>query len=316
MNKLFVTLISMVLFAAPVFAVNVEVNENALSNTPERLGIDLKAVSSYAVERYEHDKRTADKKAAVIFEKNVVSSSVRTAEIKAKDTDDESIYRAGNIEFRVAKATGSEALINLDRYAIAEKLSTPLPSEAIVRQTAFKYVQGNMPDVKLGDLRLSRILKIMDAESESSESGEISRRNSHVANYIVIFERMLNNIPVLGPGEKVRIYLSAQGDVIGHSKVWRKISEDYRRGRAIPTQEILEHFIARHANDRADKIVVNQVQFGFLAEGRFARQESLGPVYMISYAHDPTSKKMIELFDAFTGELVTSHENAGYGDVK
>jgi hypothetical protein len=83
-----------------------------------------------------------------------------------------------------------------------------------------------MPDVDPNEVRFVGVKKIMDSVGKMSDEGKLSEVKSGVANYIVIFQRKINKIPVIGPGEQIRVYLSSNGEVIGHSKIWREPRRD------------------------------------------------------------------------------------------
>ncbi|WP_334110132.1 copper amine oxidase N-terminal domain-containing protein [Thermodesulfitimonas autotrophica] len=308
MKKLLILLAALLLAAfsavVPAYAAVIRFAEDALKNAPENQGIDLRAVPSYALLPYKFKRDVVEKRAAQVFRKNPVTRPVWDKGFMSEEMDEDLIFSSGSIEFWVAKPTGAEILLDLDRYAVAEKQRSPL-EEKRLKEIALNYIQEQIPDVNLGELRCAKVRKLMNASGQlDAESKTVSEVTTEIANYVVVYERLVGGIPVVGPGEQVRVYLSVNGDVIGHSKVWRQLGEKTATKPVLSTNEIKSIFVKHHANDRVEKIEVDRLYFGYFAEGRYTTQKSLGPYYILGYTYGPYSKRVFERYDAYTGELV------------
>lgn len=286
------------------YAAKIEFTEEALKNAPEKKGINLKAVPSYEIISYKFDRKLVNKRAKKIFSQNPVTKSIWNKKFTRKETDEEIIFSSNNIEFRVAKATGAEALIDLNRYTISEKQQKILKDEEI-KEIASKYLKDQFPDINLKEVKFMKIKKIINAigrfDLKSKKSLEIS---SQIANYIVIYQRIINGIPVIGSGGKIRIYLSSNGEPIGHSKIWRPLGKPILVKPVLPTNKILRIFIKRHSKDRIESIKVVRLYFGYFAKGRYTKQKNLRPFYIIGYVYGPNSKLVLERYDAYTGKFI------------
>lgn len=299
-----ITLISIVVLEIlPVYAAKIRFTEEALKNAPENQGINLRAVPCYALIPYVFKRDIVERWALQVFRRNPVTRPVSGKGFEVKDTDEDLIFSSGSIEFWVSKPTGAEILLDLSRYTVAEKQRLRL-GEKQIREIALKYVQEYMPDVDFHELRYVKIRKLMNAIGQLAPEGQVSNVAVEIANYIVVFQRVVEGIPVIGPGEQVRIYLSVNGDVIGHSKIWRQLGRKIAVGPVLSTEEIKSIFIKRHAEDPVEEIVVDRLYFGYFAEGRYTSQKSLRPYYIIGYTYGPYSKRVLERYDAYTGELV------------
>jgi hypothetical protein len=287
------------------YAVNIEFTEEALRNAPEKQGIDLKAMPSYEFVPYKVNREAVNKRAEAVFKSNPVTRAVWKKRFETKDTNEEIIFSAENIEFRVSKAAGAEILMDLDRYTVAEEQREAL-EEVKLKGIADKYIKEQLPDLNLSEIKYTKIKKIMDAVGTfDPESKKSLVDSSQVANYIVVYERIIKGIPVIGSGEKIRIYLSSNGDPIGHSKVWRQLGK--RVGVVKPvlsTDEIRKIFIRQHSKDQIESIKVDRLYFGYFAEGRYTKQKSLSLFYIIGYTYGLHSKRVLERYNAYTGEFV------------
>jgi len=72
----------------------------------------------------------------------------------------------------------------------------------------------------------------------------------------------------------------------------------------LPAEAIRTSFAAAHAKGPGPAIEVDRLYFGYYAAGRYTRQDTLSPVYILGYIYGPYSKRVLELFDAYTGKVL------------
>jgi len=65
----------------------------------------------------------------------------------------------------------------------------------------------------------------MDGEGGfDPETKKVTEEAVRIAHYVVVCDRLIDKVPVVGSGEKIRVYISSNGNIIGHSKVWRQLA--------------------------------------------------------------------------------------------
>lgn len=289
--------------AFPLTAAEIRFSDAARAAAPEK-PLTAKPVPSFGVVPFRFDKAAASLKAENVARTNPVAAFLRAQEFEPAETDEDVVFSAGSLEFWVNKATGSEILLNLDRYAEAEPQHEPIADAALVRR-ATEYVGSHLTGIDSREVRFLKIKRQMDSsgqvDARGQPTGEIKER---VANHIVIFERVIGQISVVGPGEKIRVYFASNGDVIGHSKIWRRLGRAVRRRPVLPAEAVREAFAAAHEKDPGPEIYVDRIYFGYYAAGRYTRQDTLSPVYILGYTYGPYSKRVLEVFDAYTGKVL------------
>jgi len=307
--KTLAAFLAIVFLSASARAASIKFAEGALKDSPENLGIDLGAVPSYEVAPYKFDRTREETRAREVISRNPAAQAAKGRAITSRETDEEIVFSAGSLEYSVSKTTGAEALLDLARYAVGEKGEQAL-AESQLRQIAERYVREHITGVGPDELRFLSVKRIMNAVGKlDPQSKQVSEVSTSVANYIVVYQRQIGKIPVLGSGENIRLYLSPNGEIIGHSKVWRDLRKDPVSVKpAIGTDQIRRIFTERHQPDPVQQIVVDQVRFGYLAYGRYSRQETLKPVYWVGFTYGPSSKRVIELYDAYTGQFIRPPE--------
>lgn len=304
MRKINVTLLLAVLLLAatlPAGAATVAFQKSVRDKTAASLGIPADGVPPHGVKAYAADRAAIKAKASAAFANNPVAAKVKGGTPQEQENARAVRFRNGSVEFEVSKAAGAEILLDLDRYAKRGAASGTVDNAALERN-ARAYVRAQMPDVNPSELQFAGVKKIMDAVAQVDAAGKATNQKTSVANYIVIFERRINNVRVVGPGEKIRVYASPAGEVIGHSKIWRELDKTPRGAKPVVppgrVQETIGQSLAKHP---APSVQVDYFEFGYLGRGRYDRQDTLDPVYLVGYTAGPGSKRVVKIYDAYTG---------------
>lgn len=289
--------------AVPLTSAEIRFAEDVRAAAPEK-PLAGKPVPSFGVVPFRFTRASASHRAEIVARTNPVAASLGTQRFEPAETDEDLIFSAGSFEFWLCKATGSEILLNLDRYAEAEPQQEPIEDAVLVRR-ATEYVRSHLTDIDSREVRFLKIRRQMDSaapvDAQGLPSGKIRER---VANHIIIFERVIGQIPVVGPGEKIRVYFASNGEAIGHSKIWRQLGKAAQRRPVLSAEAIRAAFAAGHQKDAGPGIYVDRIYFGYYAAGRYTRQATLSPVYILGYTYGPYSKRVLEIFDAYTGKVV------------
>lgn len=256
-----------------------------------------------------HKKHTLSKEAAndisnAVFASNPISQNLSHTKM-VKENDNEFIFKAGTIEYRLSKIANNEMLLDLKRYTKAEK--TDAIDSLAAKQIALAYIKKHMKDVDENEMFYSQVVAIM--LSTTSGYGRVQGdRTDSIANYIVMFNRQTDNIPIIGPGGKIRVYLSRNGDVVGYSKLWRKYEKEKTEYKnVVSPKKFKEKFINRiTAENYSEKdITLKSIEFGYFEAGRNKNQKISIPMYEMEYTYrESNSKRLIRYFDAYTGDPI------------
>jgi len=314
MRSVLLTIMAMFI-VAPLYAADIEFDKAIDAKTPERLQIRLDRLSDIGVIPYKVDKKALNTKARGTFERSPAAKDVRAKKMSERENEKAITFLAGSVQYEFSKTTGAEILMDLDQYTHSAKLARPV-KEGDLRARAKKYIQTYMPDVDQREVSFAGIKKIMNSVGKLSNEGkDATDIATEVANYIAIFERKINNVPVIGAGEKIRVYMSSNGDIIGHSKVWRTLEREQKGPKpAVSSDKIKDKFREKHSKDLVQSIKVDSLYFGYFAHGRYRAQDVLRPVYMIGYTSGPESKRVFEMYDAYTGEEIREERHVDEGD--
>jgi hypothetical protein len=97
----------------------------------------------------------------------------------------------------------------------------------------------------------------------------------------VIFQRMIEGVPVDGPGGKIMVYLDARGEMTGFDRLWREIQGAGRPVQALRDPRFAEEELVRYQTDQLRRIEVTEVRFGYFELGWRSPQRFLQPAYVM-----------------------------------
>jgi hypothetical protein len=147
---------------------------------------------------------------------------------------------------------------------------------------AVDIAKKNIRQLDLIPLNESRLMKVKHLTKGSSNltNGEVISR---IVNVSVIFQRMVDKIPVVGPGGKLAVVLDANGAMCAVHRVWRDIaSEESREMKLRPAT-----FARDSLTDRFEKfnmtVEVTKEEFGYWEMGPYDSQKYLQPVFALQF---------------------------------
>ena len=148
---------------------------------------------------------------------------------------------------------------------------------------AVNIAKENVRRFDLIHLNESRLMKAKHLTMGSSNltNGTVI---SHIVNVSVIFQRIVDKIPVEGPGGKLAVVQDANGDMCAVHRVWHNIAS--KKSIAMKLQPAT--FARDSLTDRFDKfkniaIEVTKQEFGYWEMGTYDAQKYLQPVFVLQF---------------------------------
>ncbi|HYM46579.1 MAG TPA: hypothetical protein VES65_10545 [Solirubrobacteraceae bacterium] len=153
-------------------------------------------------------------------------------------------------------------------------------------------------DVKLSDRRAIAIAERFVTERELADSGEydvlkVSRLNvgtvelesgtaqERVIDVAVAFQRVVDGLPVDGPGGKLVVYIGHGSQITGCEFLWRDIASVARQRVELRSPESVLERLARRYALRRGSMTVEAFRFGYFELGWNDRQAMLQPAYVV-----------------------------------
>jgi hypothetical protein len=199
------------------------------------------------------------------------------AKYGAFKTDAEKLtFSEGHLELTMHRASGAVRFINRAKWQVDDRQSDFKIEDAaasrLAQAIARKYELAPAAETKF--FKAAR-LHVGEATSAGKEASD------RIIDVAVALQRVVQKIPVDGPGGKIIVYLNAERQMTGFQRIWRNLDGVYKRGSSYRSPEsAVEDMAAHFANKRAT-IEVQEIRFGYFEEGPRSSQRYLQPAYVI-----------------------------------
>jgi hypothetical protein len=207
-------------------------------------------------------------------------------------TDAETLtYSEGPLELKMYRASGGVRFRDRSRWQVDDRGAKFNLTEESARRLAQSFTKKNRlaATSEMRFLKSAR-LRVGEADRESKQSFE------RTIDISIALQRMVDKIPVDGPGGKIVVFFDRDGVATGFEQLWRTIRGASRRPGALrPPQAALDEMVSRW-RQRQGVVEVSQIRFGYFEEGWRKRQTYLQPAYVILgeiYADNPRVRRKI-----------------------
>jgi hypothetical protein len=185
-------------------------------------------------------------------------------------------YAAGQHVLTLYKASGAIRYQDRTRWQVDDgEANVKLTDEEATRLAlalVSKHGLARPPECEL--LRVTR-LTVGELNAESKRGSE------RVIDVAVAFRRLVDRVPVDGPGGKLVVYLDQQGELTGFDRIWRPIRAPQAPVRELRPPKLAEADLVRSWRAHAGRIDVTDMRFGYFELGYQDAQRILQPAYVM-----------------------------------
>lgn len=155
-----------------------------------------------------------------------------------------------------------------------------LPDDKLIIERTEKFL--DMIGGLSTDLKTVRRISV-DTVELMDNKGE---RRSMPIGVNVTYRRILNGYEVIGPGGKLKIYHTTDGEVAGYQRVWRNILEEDEKQPVQPIEKAAELFrkdpLGRALLSDVKKVEVTDIRLAYHEQGIAESQQYLQPIYQFT----------------------------------
>jgi hypothetical protein len=189
---------------------------------------------------------------------------------------DKLTYAEGHLELTVYGASGGIQFRDRSRWQVDDRTADLRIEDEAAHRLAQNFVRKYRLAAR-GESAFFKAARLRVGEA-NRETREAFERTIDVA---VALQRLVNKVPVDGPGGRIVVYLDHAGQATGFDRLWRDIAGVHRRGESLrPPQSAIDE-MARQWDARRGIVEVQQVRFGYFEEGWRSSQRYLQPAYVI-----------------------------------
>jgi hypothetical protein len=204
-------------------------------------------------------------------------------------------YMEGRHRLDVYRASGAIAFWHRDKFGREPKEEFKL-SDKEAGTIARNFLRRS----KLMPLPSAQLAKVTHMHSAVANI-ESKRVRERILDAGVVYRRLIDKLPVEGPGGFAMVTVDPGGDVIALRSVWRSLG---RRLGTVKIKSIDEAIggLERHARKLRGDVTVTKATFGYFELGVFDRQQAIEPAYAFVYVVRAEEVAMKSAFVVHAGD--------------
>jgi hypothetical protein len=185
------------------------------------------------------------------------------------------VYADGHHEVTLHKASGALRMVDRSRWQVDDRKSDLRIQDSAAAKLAERAVR-QLKLARANEMRFYKAARLRVGVA-TKEGREVSERTIDVA---VAMQRVVDRIPVDGPGGKIVVYLDHERRPTGFERVWRELGAAHRRNAPCRSAAEALDEMRRHFRAKEGTIDIYEMRYGYFEDGRRRTQRYLQPAYM------------------------------------
>jgi hypothetical protein len=187
-------------------------------------------------------------------------------------------YKEGPFLINLDKSSGAHKFVHTGRWQTDDKVANLNLDDKTASKIAAQYI-GKFKLAADKDIKFLKTAKLHVAFSDMEQKHTEHR----IISVDVCFQRVIDGLPVDGPGGKIIVSIGAEKTVTGHQMLWRKVKKVSKPVKAIkPVETALAEMASELKIDR-NNIEVHETRFCYFEEGKKTGQKYLQPAYIFFF---------------------------------
>jgi hypothetical protein len=199
-------------------------------------------------------------------------------------------YSEGSFKIVLHHASGGLRFFDQARWQVDDGMSRVEFDDTTAIAMAERVIEAHSV-VPRAEYKVLRVTRLNVGLAEKS-TGYAEHRAIDVG---VAFARLVDGIPVEGPGGKVMVYLDAKGDLTGVDCLWRDILDVHSEHVPLRSpQEIQQEAVREWGVEGTGHVTIDDVRFGYFEQGWDTPQRYLQPAYLLSMTLTATERVLAD----------------------
>jgi len=189
------------------------------------------------------------------------------------------VLREGSIQLRVCSVSGALRQIDKNLWQRDDGHS----SLDIGDNEAVALAKKHIEETKLVPLAECSVLRVTRLRVGTLDK-VAGTREERVIDVGVVFQRLVNQVPVEGPGGKVVVFINPQRQVTGVQRMWREIGSVVKAvpfAKLAPPKFAEDHLVKYWKDAPIGRLEVTDSRFGYFELGAGQSQKYLQPAYIM-----------------------------------
>jgi hypothetical protein len=191
--------------------------------------------------------------------------------------DPESLgYQEGRHYFQIRRRSGAISMRHDDKYGIQTERAFDIPDRRC-DSIARKFLQSAKL-FPLASAKLARVTHLHGAEANRKER----KITDVLIDAGVVYRRLVDEVPVIGPGGLAMVNIGPGADVTGLTCLWRTTGKRVGKVKILSSDRAIEAFEKVAGRFKGDTTVI-KAEFGYFEQGPLERQSVIEPAYALVY---------------------------------
>ena len=200
----------------------------------------------------------------------------------------QTIYSEGSFRLVMHHASGGLRFFDEARWQVDDGTSHVEFDDATAIAMAERFVKTHsvVPPAEYKVLRVTR-LNVGIAEKRTMLT------EHRVVDVGVAFTRVVDGIPVEGPGGKAMVYIDSKGNLTGIDCLWRDVLGVHAENVPLRSpDQVQEEAMREWATEGSGRVTIDDFRFGYFEHGWDISQRYLQPAYLLSMTFTATEGEL------------------------
>lgn len=194
-------------------------------------------------------------------------------------SEDWTSYREGLHHLSMHGRSGALRYVHRERYARQGEKAFALSDQEA--ETIAERFLDRTGLVSRGERRTAAVTHLRTAGAATEGEARSSAREV-LLDAGVVFRRLIDGVPVEGPGGQTMVHVDPEGEISGFEIIWRSVAEPVEDVKVLPPDRayaVMKEIAGRVRGD----VEVTRAAFGYFEQGRGEAQTYLQPAYAMVY---------------------------------
>jgi hypothetical protein len=185
-------------------------------------------------------------------------------------------YREGRYHLEVQRISGAVQFQHVDKYgALTDKKFDVTDKRAST--VARKFLE-NVNLFPIANAQLRRVTHLRSADADP----KTNKINEQIIDAGVVYGRLIDELPVDGPGGFALVHIDPEAAVVGMRSIWRGLGKRKAQVKIKSPDDVIKQF-EKQASKFSGDTTVTKAGFGYFEQGPLDKQTVIEPAYWFVY---------------------------------
>jgi hypothetical protein len=185
-------------------------------------------------------------------------------------------YREGRYHLQVHRVSGAVHYQHVDKYGVLTDKKFDVPDKRA--GTVSRKFLENVNLFPIASAQLRRVTHMRSADADP----KTNKINEQIIDAGVVYGRLIDDLPVDGPGGFALVNIDPEAEVVGLRAVWRGLGKRKAKVKVKSADDVIKQFEKQASKFNGDT-TVTKAGFGYFEQGPLDKQTVIEPAFWFVY---------------------------------